>query len=154
MISFNELLCVLLLVINIAISISARFLFSNSNIIINQPNYKKISTVIGIFFIVLSICTTTLSLITLGRSYSPLLEVPEDRKLIQSGIYKYVRHPMYLGLVLGLIGFQFIQPNAIGIATTVGMILTVLGCRIPQEEKELIKKFGQKYIDYKKHTIF
>ena len=42
--------------------------------------------------------------ITLGRNWSAAVEVKEDHALIRSGLYRHVRHPIYSGLLLALLG--------------------------------------------------
>lgn len=40
----------------------------------------------------------------LGRNWSGIVTVKEDHELIRTGPYGYVRHPIYTGLITGLIG--------------------------------------------------
>ncbi len=72
-------------------------------------------------------------------------------KLITTGLYAYVRNPMLLGLfifMLGL-GILFGSLSLIFIFTPLFIVLNVLYLKAV-EEKELEKKFGQEYLEYKK----
>jgi protein-S-isoprenylcysteine O-methyltransferase Ste14 len=71
--------------------------------------------------------------------------------LVESGIYKFIRHPLYCSLLLLGTGVMFKDPGKIqvilGIINLLGIYITA---RI--EEKEMIEKFGQDYNLYMKKT--
>ena len=72
-------------------------------------------------------------------------------KLVTTGIYKRLRHPIYysgLGLVLGLI--LIIGQFYLSILWVLGFIMQ--SRRIRKEEKVLTEAFGKEYTDYKKST--
>jgi len=72
--------------------------------------------------------------------------------LITKGIYSTIRHPMYLGFILWLIGFPLFFGAVFSSVLSLLFIANVLFW-IYLEEKELIKRFTS-YKDYKKTTIF
>jgi len=74
-------------------------------------------------------------------------EVFDD--LITSGINNYLRHPLYLGVIIALIGWMLFVPSDAAVVTLVVTFLYVQ-VGIYFEEKKLIAQFGQSYIDYKK----
>jgi len=88
----------------------------------------------------------------LNDNWSAVLEVKEEQKLIQTGIYKYIRHPMYSQSWLWVILQGIVAANSFvlifGIVTWGFMYFT----RINAEEKMLIDEFGDKYIEYMKTT--
>ena len=64
------------------------------------------------------------------------------------GIHKYIRHPLYLGTFLFIIGIFLAFPlfsNFIGVSMII--IYTLIGIQF--EERKLIKTFGKSYLDYK-----
>jgi len=71
--------------------------------------------------------------------------------LVNSGIYNYIRHPLYCSLLLLGTGIMFKDPGIIqiilGITNAVAVYLTA-----KIEEKEMIAKFRDQYIDYMKVT--
>jgi len=72
----------------------------------------------------------------------------EDR-LITDGIYAYVRHPQYLGFLLLTLG-MLVQWVTF-LTALMWPILAVLYYRLAkEEEKELEKKFGKEYLEYKR----
>ena len=88
----------------------------------------------------------------LGRNFSKFVEIKQDHKLITTGIYRYVRHPLYAGLVLLAAGQGFLIANwLVGPAALIGFLVVYL-LRIPNEEAVLEAKFGQEYTDYAQQT--
>lgn len=77
--------------------------------------------------------------------------VGQAEKLVISGIYKYVRNPMYSGISFTIIGLGLML-NATGIvlAGILWFVLVFIQCK--REERELKDRFGEQYIEYKKNT--
>ena len=95
---------------------------------------------------------TFFSRIQLGKFGTTIITVEDDHKLITSGIYKFIRHPIYLGSIILFTSIGI----AIGslIVTFIRFLLWSLLTRdrINLEEKLLTKKFGNEYIKYKNST--
>ena len=99
---------------------------------------------------IISLVFFTMARIKLGNAFQASAKA---NKLIKDGIYKVIRHPIYL------FGFTFILGLIIFIQVFYGLIflliLTVLQRkRIKNEERVLEEKFGNEYLDYKKSTWF
>jgi protein-S-isoprenylcysteine O-methyltransferase Ste14 len=75
-----------------------------------------------------------------------------DGDLITKGIYSKVRHPMYLGFILWLIGFPILFGSLYASFLAPIFLANVMFWRY-LEEQELVKRFTS-YLDYKKTTIF
>ncbi len=89
---------------------------------------------------------------TLGKNWSPVLEIRKDHKLITQGPYKYIRHPMYTCMWLGVAGFWLISSNwVVGIVALLTWSILYF-TRLPDEEKMMIEEFGQEYENYIKRT--
>ncbi len=86
-------------------------------------------------------------------SFSQFLGIKKEGepKLITSGIYARMRHPLYTALILGLIGFVLFNPTYTHLVHAV-CILIYLWIGIKYEEKRLIAHFGKKYEKYKEQT--
>ena len=99
-----------------------------------------------IFFIagIFLVASTFISLKHIGRPTSGL----EDTTImIHRGIFKIIRHPLYLGLSLSTIGFLFAyQAVALIIIGIVAIIFFYIASRV--EDSYNIKKFGREYIEY------
>ena len=71
--------------------------------------------------------------------------------LVRTGIYKYIRHPLYCSLLLLGTGIMFNEPGTLQIVLgIINLIAIYLTGKI--EEKEMTAKFGGQYIDYMKDT--
>ena len=73
----------------------------------------------------------------------------EATTLITSGIYRYSRNPMYLGVMLVLIGWALFLSNLLSALLIVGFVLYINRYQILPEERLLQEKFGADFIAYK-----
>jgi protein-S-isoprenylcysteine O-methyltransferase Ste14 len=87
----------------------------------------------------------------LDRQWSIALELREDHKLITSGPYRYVRHPMYLGIFIYTIGLMMISLDVL-VILFFAFTIWVNYRRIPREEEMLIQEFGDEYLEYIKRS--
>ncbi len=73
-------------------------------------------------------------------------------KLVTTGLYRYIRHPIYLGLIFFLVGWWWIWSAAYSFYF--GMFILALIWLHGYLEERLImeKKFGQAYLEYKRTT--
>jgi len=94
----------------------------------------------------------TWSHINLGRHWSPVLETKKDHKLVTTGIYRYIRHPMYTGFFLWALFVGFLIPNWVTIIAALGSFAGLYFIRIPEEEAMLVEQFGDQYKAYQQRT--
>jgi len=74
------------------------------------------------------------------------------RKLVIVGIYKYSRNPMYLGMLLAIIGFVISLGSLPGILIIIFFVIFITKYQIQPEEIALQQKFGDDYISYSKNV--
>jgi protein-S-isoprenylcysteine O-methyltransferase Ste14 len=79
------------------------------------------------------------------------LKVVKEHHLVKDGLYKHVRHPLYLGEILRNLGLVIIFSSAYG-TLIVLLASTFLFFRMDIEEKMLISVFGEEYKEYKRNT--
>ncbi|MBN2637925.1 MAG: isoprenylcysteine carboxylmethyltransferase family protein [Bacteroidales bacterium] len=106
---------------------------------------------IGISICFVGLVTVIWSRYNLGKNWSFSVQVKEDHELIQNGIYKIIRHPIYTGLLLLFIGNTLINGDYRGIIAVV-IVSISLWFKIKKEEKLLFEIFGKDYIEYKNKT--
>jgi len=107
---------------------------------------------IGIGIVAVRVWLKWWAMLTLGEYWSVQIEVRESHKLVKDGPYRYLRHPAYLSNLMEYLGVPLIA-NAYW--TLIGVLFIYLPLnliRLHLEEKELIKKFGEKYEDYRKRV--
>ena len=87
----------------------------------------------------------------LGRRFSGLVAIQPGHELATGGPYRYVRHPSYLGMMLGLVGWALVFRSSVGLVATV-LGLPLLADRIESEEALLASQFGSAYAEYRRRT--
>jgi protein-S-isoprenylcysteine O-methyltransferase Ste14 len=88
----------------------------------------------------------------LGKNWSITLEIRDNHKLVDSGPYALVRHPMYSSFLLLALGQIFLLPNWVaGFAGLLGFA-TLFFLRVRKEERMMLETFGSSYGDYMKMT--
>jgi protein-S-isoprenylcysteine O-methyltransferase Ste14 len=94
---------------------------------------RLIPELAGVGFYVVGTAWQFAAKILLGRSFGLL---PAQRGVVISGPYRLVRHPMYLGYLIGQLGFLLVNFSLRNLAVLVGVYLA-LGLRIVREEAVL-----------------
>lgn len=87
----------------------------------------------------------------LGKFFSEAVRILPEHKLITRGPYSLIRHPIYLGEILCAFSIPMIANSLYGFVIML-VIIPILLYRISIEEKVLVSKFGQEYIEYAHKT--
>jgi protein-S-isoprenylcysteine O-methyltransferase Ste14 len=87
----------------------------------------------------------------LGRRFSGLVAIQPGHTLVTSGIYGVIRHPSYLGLLVGSLGWALAFRSALGVLLT-ALFIPPLVARIGAEERLLRMQFGDEYDAYRSRT--
>lgn len=107
--------------------------------------------VVGLSSFVIGIAIRRVAKRTLGKHYSYVLKTEQKSDLIDYGIYKHIRHPIYSAMLMYCIAIPLIFSSVYGFL----FMLWVIPCtvyRIKIEENMLIEKFKNRYKDYMNHT--
>ena len=131
---------------------------------------------LGLLLIVSGELLRKCGMVTAGANFTHTIALRQRREhvLVEHGVYRFVRHPGYLGWYLWAVGTQVLLQNAASCAlfalvvrarmcrTKLRLCLTgapsptkswrFFSQRIAFEEALLLKFFGQKYVDYARHT--
>lgn len=131
--------------------------------VLNMPTwYKEIDAphqvIAGVFFMVslFMIVTGAIQLLLFGkpndqRNEVPMLHFEKTTVLVQTGIYRYIRHPIYGSLFFLCWGFFFKNPTMTGVGiAAVASAFLMLAARV--EEIENIRFFGEPYRAYIKRS--
>ncbi|MEZ5920803.1 MAG: isoprenylcysteine carboxylmethyltransferase family protein [Parvularculaceae bacterium] len=81
--------------------------------------------------------------------------VPVSKKnsaLVVTGPYHFTRNPMYLGILVGLVGLSVVLGTLAGPAAIIACFLLVNFVSIPYEEKKMEAQFGADYLAYKRRA--
>lgn len=88
----------------------------------------------------------------LGTNWSVTLEVREKHQLITQGIYRHVRHPMYLALLLYSSGQALVLPNWVAGPSYFVAVALLFALRVGPEERMMLEEFGKEYEAYMART--
>lgn len=90
--------------------------------------------------------------VDLGKNWSGLLEMRTDHELVTRGVYRRIRHPMYLAILMISASQALLLHNWLaGDAALVAFIPLYL-YRVPREERMMRDRFGAAYSDYARRT--
>ena len=81
----------------------------------------------------------------LGTNWSITLEVREQHRLVTHGVYRRIRHPMYLALVLYTIGQALVIPNWVAGPSDLIAFAILYALRVRAEERMMEEEFGDEY---------
>lgn len=76
----------------------------------------------------------------------------EPDRLVDQGLFRHVRNPMYLGFVLALVGLALLGGALSSWLIAAGFFLLADKWYIPFEERAMLKKFGEQYETYCSRT--
>ncbi|MHA2218352.1 MAG: methyltransferase family protein [Candidatus Hodarchaeales archaeon] len=107
---------------------------------------------IGLFVYLLAAIIIVMARVNLGKQGIGILVVREDHELITTGLYKFLRHPMYSGTLLGVIGFAFVTQSVFVSLITFVLYFWIFKERLKYEENLLEEAFGEKYLKYKESS--
>ncbi len=87
----------------------------------------------------------------IGESWSPAINKTKEQKLVTSGVYAFIRHPLYLSGILILAGTNiYFRSSWAWFGTLLALVVTLI--RVSIEERQLVERFGQQYIAYQRQT--
>ena len=105
------------------------------------------SLAIGMFGLAIWIA----GMVCLGKALKVL---PEANSIVGKGVYRFIRHPIYVGIVFTHFGLFFACGSIFGIIYTFILIIPLNVIRAQLEEKAMLVKFGDRYRTYHDSTWF
>ena len=105
----------------------------------------------GLAIGVAGIALWVLSMLTLGPS---LAVFPGTDRLVTRGVYRYMRHPIYVGIVLTLTGLFLACGSSICLLYVFIVVIPLNIFRARAEEKVLHQQLGNNYQQYRANTFF
>lgn len=105
----------------------------------------------GLVLIVAGVALRQYSIHVLGRSFTVLVATRADQRVVESGPYRWIRHPSYTGGLLSVLGVILCGTNLVSF---LGLLPVLLGYayRIRVEEAALLDALGDPYRDYMRRT--
>lgn len=107
---------------------------------------------IGVVFFMGAVLILYFSHANLGKNWTPVLGIQKEHTLVTTGIYKYIRHPMYAAHLLWAVAQILILHNWIAGFSFILVMVPHYLIRVGLEEKMMIGQFGDEYINYMEDT--
>jgi protein-S-isoprenylcysteine O-methyltransferase Ste14 len=146
----------------LALQIPASVLLAVAFALLLRPNARGLGTqitphdaVFGALGVALGLAGIAFAIwarLVLGRNWSGMvMQVREHHELVQHGPYALVRHPIYTGLLLGIVGTALtLGTLASYLGVAVGLVALLL--RVEIEERLMAGEFGATHDDYRRRT--
>lgn len=110
------------------------------------------SVLAGLGLISVGLWIRTLAIYELGPNFDNTVTIKGGHELIQTGIYRYIRHGSYTGAILVGLGIGIMLSAWWGVAISVVALGLAYGYRIKHEEATLLAYFEDEYRQYQKRT--
>lgn len=106
---------------------------------------------LGVALLIVGTVLRVWPMFVLGRRFSAFVAIQEQHALVTDGLYSYVRHPSYLGGLIGTAGWALVFRSALCLLFT-AVLVWPTAARIHAEEALLSSEFGARYQDYRART--
>lgn len=107
---------------------------------------------IAIILLIAALAIRWTAIRTLGRYFTANVAIQDGHRLLRTGLYGWVRHPSYTGLLLAFVALAIHFNNWWSLPAVIVPITIAMLYRISVEETALREAFGEEYEDYRKTT--
>jgi protein-S-isoprenylcysteine O-methyltransferase Ste14 len=103
---------------------------------------------VGLLAVLMGVAFSVWARLMLGGNWSNRVTVKENHTLVRTGPYRIVRHPIYSGILLGMLG-SALQRG--GIRCFVGVLICGFSfwLKTRAEERFMVQSFGEQYLQYR-----
>jgi protein-S-isoprenylcysteine O-methyltransferase Ste14 len=106
---------------------------------------------LGIAFLLLSLLWTAIAQYQMGQSWRIGIDREHRSPLVEKGLYKFSRNPIYVGLIATLLGLFLVIPNALTLLVFV-LGFVVISIQVRLEEGFLLESHGAAYTEYQRRV--
>ena len=107
----------------------------------------------GVLLTAMGVCVAIWARWNLGRNWSDKVVLKVDHELIRSGPYRYLRHPIYTGVLLAFAGTALTIGELRGLLALAALAANYY-VKATREEKVLAANFGEAFAEHKRRTGF
>lgn len=116
-----------------------------------ESGFDNFLMIAGVVIFVLGVALAVWAKVTMGKIWGIPAQMRKDQnKLVKHGPFKYTRNPIYVGLVMGMIGYSLALQSWFGFLTLIPILYFNYAAQ--KEEEILEKHFGHEYLKYKKEV--
>jgi protein-S-isoprenylcysteine O-methyltransferase Ste14 len=101
----------------------------------------------GLLIVLVGVVFSIWARLMLGSNWSNRVTLKEDHTLVRNGPYRIVRHPIYSGILFGMLGSALQRGE---MRSIVGVVICVLSfwLKTRAEEEFMVQRFGDEYLQY------
>jgi protein-S-isoprenylcysteine O-methyltransferase len=136
--------------ITVALSLTAALLVAGA---FPEGRFRDVELMraVGIAIFVVGAALRWYAIFYLGAYFTVDVRVAESQRVIDTGPYRFVRHPSYTGVLLEFLGFALCIGNAWSMLLLIPLVIVFL-YRIRVEERALQQGLGEAYASYQRRT--
>jgi protein-S-isoprenylcysteine O-methyltransferase Ste14 len=102
---------------------------------------------IGVAILIGSLLWTIMAQVRMGESWRMGIASEHKTKLVQTGVFRISRNPIYIGVIMTLLGLFLVIPNAITLLILI-LGVVVINIQVRLEEEYLKTAHGAEYVSY------
>lgn len=106
---------------------------------------------IGVILLLASLVWTVFAQAQMGNSWRIGIDYEHRTKLMQGGVFRLSRNPIFVGMMGTLLGLFLTIPN-VATLITLAVAVILIGIQVRLEEEHLAKVHGQDYLQYMRHV--
>lgn len=107
---------------------------------------------IGVVLYLGSLVLRNVAIRALGRFFSLHIEIREQHPLVKEGVYRVVRHPIYVAVIFELTSVPLVANAFYTILFALAVYMPILAVRLRREESAMVEKFGEAYREYQREV--
>ncbi len=112
----------------------------------------SLRSLVGCGLVVSGLALRWTAIRALGRLFTTNVAVREGHEIVQTGLYRHVRHPSYSGMLIAAAGCGFGMGTWLSLVLTLVPMSVALSYRVRIEEAVLEEAFGRRWRDYARRT--
>ena len=116
-----------------------------------DPFERRWIKLTGIVLLLASLAWTILAQAQMGDSWRIGIDSEHKTELVQSGVFRLSRNPIFSGMMVTLLGLFLLVPN-VGTLVTLLVGTVLIGIQVRLEEEYLTRAHGDKYIEYRRRV--
>ncbi len=113
--------------------------------------WQMLLTPAGLLLLIAGTCVNLKGRRDLGKNWANQVTLYTHQQLVEHGVYKYIRHPLYSSIIAMFYGACLVYPNYLAFLSTSLIFVPFMIYRAKQEEKLLTQNLPG-YTDYRKRT--
>jgi len=117
-----------------------------------SENADIVLAVLGTIFIVAGTIVNVAGRLALKENWANQIRIYAYHTLVESGVYKYIRHPLYASTIMMMYGFSFLFANPIVFMLNTIIFIPFMVYRAKQEDSMLAITFPEAFTEYKSKT--